>query len=183
MSQKRAIVGQERASGFAGRLLPRNSVRRVAVTFVLILAVLLPLALFSGGWSGWDPVTRTVAATAGACARFLGIDATVDGSVIRLPSRSLSVDPQCTAVDLLAVYAAIVLAYPLPWKKRLMGLALGVVVLQAANLGRLVGVAWASELLTDRPFYFIHDYLFEFGMVFVALMAWAVWLSLARRTA
>jgi exosortase/archaeosortase family protein len=188
VAARRAKPKQQAAKrqGIAERLrsvVPRNSVRRVAVVFVLILGVLLPLALFSGGWAGWGPITRTVAGWAGACMRAVGIKATVEGNVILLPSRSLSVDPQCTAVDLLAVYTALVLAYPLRWKMRLLALVLGAVVLQVANIARLVGVAWASEVLVGRSFYVVHDYLFEFGMVFVVLMMWAAWLSFAQRSA
>jgi exosortase/archaeosortase family protein len=94
---------------------------------------------------------------------------------------NLAVDPQCTAVDLLAVYAAMVLAYPLPWRQRVFALAAGAVVLQVANIGRLVGVAWASNVFAGRAFYLVHDYLFQFAMVFVVLITWAVWLTVARR--
>lgn len=157
--------------------------RRVVSVFVLILAVLLPLSLFSGGWSGWLPITHVLAAAAGSASRMAGLDAVVEGSSILLPSRTLVVDPQCTAVDVLIVYVAIVLAYPIAWRKRLLALVTGAAVLQTANLIRLVGVAWASEALSDRAFYLVHDYLFEFGMVFVMLLMWAASLSYARRTA
>lgn len=153
------------------------------MVFVLLLAVLLPLTTLGAGWSGWDPITAAVAAAGGAGARMLGLKASVAGNVIHLPSRSLVIDPQCTAVTLLAVYVALVFAYPVRWGMRLLAIAVGVPVLLAVNIMRLVGVAWASELLAGRSFYVVHDYLFEFGMVFVVLMMWAVWLSLARRTA
>jgi exosortase/archaeosortase family protein len=177
---------KKQSTGIAEKLqtaLPRNSMRRVAVGFVLILAVLLPLSLFSAGWSGWGPITGAIATTAGASARMVGIPATVDGNVIHTPTRDLQVDPQCTAVDLLCVFAALVLAYPLKWRLRLIALVLGAIVLQVANIVRLVGVAWVSEFLAGRSFDMVHDYLFEFGMVFVVMMMWAVWLSLARRSA
>jgi len=165
------------------RLLPRNSVHRVAAVFVLLLAVLLPLALFSAGWSGWGPITGAIAATAGAASRLVGLPVVVQGNLMQLPSRTLAVDPQCTAVDLLVVYAALVLAYPIAWKKRLLALATGAAVLEVINIFRLVGVAWASEVLADRQFTLVHDYLFEFGMVFVVMMMWAVALSVAKQNA
>jgi len=183
---KRKPISKQRVSqrGLAERLslaLPKNSIRRVAVVFVLILAVLLPISMFSAGWSGWAPVTGAIAAIAGACARFVGLPAVVSGSNIVMPTRTLAVDPQCTAVDLFVVYAALVLAYPLKWKMRLAALAAGAVVLQVFNVLRLIGVAWAAEALNGMQFNLVHDYLFEFGMVFVVMMMWAVWLSLASR--
>ena len=170
-------------ANFVRDFAPRNSVRRVAIIFVVVLGVLLTISLLSGRWSGWVPITNGIAAVAGGTARALGIPATVEGNLIRTPTRTLAVDPQCTAVDLLAVYAALILAYPLKWKMRLVALVVGAIVLQVANIARLVGVAWAAVLVNGRSFDLVHDYLFEFAMVFVVMMMWAVWLTLARRTA
>jgi exosortase/archaeosortase family protein len=161
--------------------LPRNSVRRVAVVFVVLLAVSLAVLTLARGWSGWRAITGVTASVGGSSARFFGVNATVTGNLIQLPSRSLSVDPACTAVTLLALYVALVLAYPVSWNMRFLAIAVGTPVLFLANIARLVGVAWASELLTDKPFYLVHDYLFEFGMVFVVMLMWVVWLSFASR--
>ena len=183
MAKRREVIKRRGIPERLQAALPRNSMRRVAITFVLILGVLLSISLLSGGWSGWGPITAVVAAAAGACARMVGVHAVVNGNLILLPSRSLSVDPQCTAVDLLAVYAALILAYPLGWRLRLVALAAGAVILQAVNVARLVGVAWVAGVLSGNSFLMVHDYLFEFGMVFVVMIMWAVWLSVARRTA
>jgi exosortase/archaeosortase family protein len=161
--------------------LPRNSVRRVAVVFVLLLGASLAFLTLAHDWSGWQTVTGVTASAGGNSARFFGVNATVSGNLILLPSRSLSVDRQCTAVTLLALYIALVLAYPVSWRMRFLAIAIGTPVLFIANIARLVGVAWASELLTDKPFYLVHDYLFESGMVFVVMMMWVVWLSVASR--
>jgi exosortase/archaeosortase family protein len=166
-----------------GAVLPRNSVRRVAVIFVLLLAVLLPFTMFSDGWQGWELLTGATAAVSGACARAVGLQATVVGSMIMLPSRSLQIDPGCTAVTLLAVYLALIFAYPVSNRMRLLAIAVGVPVLLMANIARIVAVAVSAEFLTGRTFYMVHDYLFELAMVFVVLMMWAVWLSVVRKTA
>ncbi len=166
-----------------GAMLPRNSVRRVAVSFVLILAVLLPFTMFSDGWQGWELLTGPTAAVSGAGARAVGLQATVVGSMIMLPSRSLRIDPGCTAVTLLVVYLALIFAYPVSNRMRLLAIAVGVPVLLLVNIARIVAVAVAAEFLTGRTFYMVHDYLFELAMVLVVLMMWAVWLSLVRKTA
>ena len=164
----------------ARTLLPRNSVQRVAVVFVLLLVVMLPLSMFSADWSGWNTITGTTAAMAARSARAVGIDAQVSGSFILLPSRTLAIDPECSAVTLMVVYIALVLAYPLAWHMRLLALLIGIPLLAVANLARIVGVAYASEMLSDRPFYMVHDYLFEVGMLLLVVAMWAVWLSVAR---
>jgi len=153
------------------------------VVFVALLAVLLPLTTLTAGWSGWEPVAGTTAAVAGGCARAVGFDATATGNIISLPSRALRIDLQCTAVTLMAVYIALVLAYPVSWKMRMLAIAVGVPVLLAFNILRLVGVVWASELFEGDLFNIVHDYIYNFGMVFVVLMMWAVWLSFVSRDA
>ncbi len=165
------------------RTLPARSVRRVVAVFVSLLAVLLTVTNFSGDWAAWTWITSGIAATAGAGARLFGIPATVAGNTILLPSRSLLVEPQCTAATLAVVYTALVVAYPVSWKKRLIALAIGLPLLQVANILRLIGVAYASQLLAGDAFYIVHDYLFEFGMMLVVFVMWAVWLSNARTSA
>jgi exosortase/archaeosortase family protein len=183
VSARRSKDDRKEVPGRIERVLPHNSVRRVAVVFVILLAVFLPLTTLNGAWSGWQAITGETAFFGGTCARSLGINATVVGSVIHLPSRSLLIDTQCTGVTLMAVYIALVLAYPVSWKMRTLAIVAGIPILFAVNIARVVGVAWASELLPGQSFYLVHDYLFEFGMVFAVLMTWAVWLSIVRRTA
>ncbi len=165
------------------RLLPARSVRRVVAVFLLLLTALLSITLFSGNWGGWIWITSTTARIAGAGARAIGVDAVVEGNLILLSSRTLAVDPQCTAFTLAAVYMALVLAYPVSWTKRLLALAIGLPLLQIVNLARLVVVAYASEALAGKSFYIVHDYVFEFGMAFVVFIMWAVWLASVRRGA
>ena len=163
-------------------VLPRNSVKRVVVTYLLILAVLMPPTMTSSSWPVWTPVTHAIALVAGGAARMIGVPAVVTGHLIALPTRTLSVDPACTAFVLFVVFASIVLAYPVRWSLRLIALLLGAIVLQAFNIARLVAVAWAAGVLSGSSFAIMHDYLFEVGMVFVVIAMWAVWLSVVQRT-
>lgn len=79
------------------RIAPRNSVRRVAVVFVVLLGGLLRLVMISGGWAGWQTITEGTARVAAACIGATGIDAALGGKVIHLSTRSLSVDPRVRA--------------------------------------------------------------------------------------
>lgn len=190
MARKARQPNRPRASGSdrqglaarADRLLPKKSVRRVAAMFLFWLLVLLAPVLVAGGWSGWAPITTWMASTTGAIAALLGVQAQVEGNLIHLGTRSLSVDPACTGAALLAVYSALVLAYPVSRKMKFIALAVGLPTLVLVNFGRLTAVAFLSEMLSGRAFFIVHDYLFEFGMVFSVLIVWAVWLSYAKRS-
>lgn len=171
--------GDARLRAWVARWAPRNSVVRIAAVFLAVLALLLPLSMFSAAWTGWAPVTAAIAGTAGALARAVGIHAQVTRNLILLPARTLEVDPECTAVDLFVVYSALVLAYPLRWSVRFIALVAGALAIQLFNLARLVAVAWAAVALSGTEFTLVHDYLFEFGMVFVIMAMWAVLISRA----
>jgi len=165
------------------RLAPGRTLLRVAVTFFVIYAALYA-AVWGISYGGHDgPVLEFTARLTGACANATGVAATVAGNDVILATRALRIDPDCTGITLVMIYAALVLAYPLNWKRKVLGLSLGVPVILVANLARLLGVAQLSGLLSDRPFLFVHDYLFKIVMMAVVIAAWAVYLSAARRHA
>lgn len=160
--------------------LPRNSMRRVVVSFALLVAVLVPAVELSASWSGWQRVTGALAVVTGVLARALGMDVVVTEKFVAVPSRVLSVDWACSPIMISTVYAALVLAYPLRWRLRLAALAIGLPVLALANVARLLATTYASEHLPDASFDMVHQQL---GVMttFVAIGLWAVWLSIARR--
>jgi len=135
---------------------------------------------------------------------WLGIAAMRSGTQIYLHSRTLSIDLACTAIFIMALYVALVLAYPVSARHRFLGLAIGIPSIVFANFVRLVAVAEVSEsiqpafaFLHDRWFHtlplsapaysstftFFHDYLFQVGMVLVTVVALAAWLSYVRKDA
>jgi exosortase/archaeosortase family protein len=156
---------------------------RVAITFVVIYA-LLQTTLWTMAYRGYfDPVVELTADMTGTCSNLMGVPATVTGNEVRLPSRVLRIDVDCTGVSLMVIYAALVLAYPLNAKRKLIGLGVGLPALFMANALRLMAVAQSSERLGDRAFLFVHDYLFKIIMVGVVIAAWAFYLVSAKRHA
>ena len=156
---------------------------RVAVTFFIIYAV-LQAALWALVYRGYfDPVMEWTAVVTGACSVATGVPATVAGDEVALQSRILRIDADCTGVTLMMIYAALVLAYPLGWKNKLVGLTFGIAAIFVTNLIRLIAVAQLSAPLADRAFLFVHDYLFKIVMMAVVISAWALYLAYARRHA
>ncbi len=165
------------------RLAPDARITRVAVTFFIIYAV-LQAALWALVYRGYfDPVMEWTAVVTGACSVATGVPATVAGNEVALQSRILRIDADCTGVTLMMIYTALVLAYPLGWRNRLIGLAFGIAAIFVANLIRLVTVAQLSGPLKDRAFLFVHDYLFKIVMMAIVIAAWALYLAYARRHA
>ena len=161
----------------------RGSLTAMALVFVLVFAAFESIiwAMVANEWL--VPLMVWTAQAAAFLIRLVGISATVSSIQIFIPSRILEIDLECTAVSIVALYSALVIAYPHPVKSRLLALAVGIPVILVANLLRLVAVAVASEHLSPSAFYFAHDYLFKVLMVFVVVALWASWLQWARNDA
>ena len=111
-----------------------------------------------------------------------GVWAVAIGPMIFLSSRTLSIDLACTAIHIAALYSALVLAYPVSVRTRLLGVAVGVPIILAANVARLVAGAHLAHAMPGA-FDFVHDYLFQVGMILLTVGLWLGWLAYARHHA
>jgi exosortase/archaeosortase family protein len=151
---------------------------RFAVYFSVFAAIILAVDRI-GGWHGLLLALTWLSAT---IAHVVGVSAAQSGTLIVLANRTLSIDLPCSAIFIVALYSALVLAYPVSPAQRLRGLALGIPVIAIFNVVRIVAAAQVA-LALPHAFDFFHDYLFQSGMVLVTAVVWASWLSLARRDA
>lgn len=154
----------------------------VVMRFALYFAALVVAIFLANAVGVWRNMQLATASLSTAIAGTLGLATTRSGILIGLTGRTLSIDLACTALFIVALYSALVLAYPVSPKMRLFGMAAGTPIILLANIGRIVAAIAVSAALPSE-FQFFHDYLFEAGMVLVTVAIWAVWLSSARRDA
>lgn len=159
-----------------------GAVAGLIARFAAYFAVLTALVLFldSRGMLRWLQDVTTVVSE--AAVSVLGIGASRTGTLIHLPQRTLAIDLACTAIFIVALYVALVMSYPVPWRVRLVGIAAGVVLIAVANVLRIVAAAVVSQI-APSAFMFVHDYLFQVGMILITVAAWAAWLLYLRRYA
>ena len=153
---------------------------KLAPRFVVCYAVLLGVFVWASGNTRMlaDAEVATAAA-AGALMNLTGVAATRVGTLISVPGRQLSIGPDCTGISIAVLLVSLVIAYPVKISSKLIGVLAGVVAVLIANLLRLVAVAQISRA-PDAVFNTAHDFLFQVGMVAVAVAVWAYWLSFAR---
>ncbi len=140
-----------------------------AAWFVLYDLWLLPAGLLDG-WVG-----RSAAVLSGGLLDALGLDPTVDGRVIRLPSGSgVWVADACTGLATVGLFAGFVLAYPGSWRRRVWFLPLGVLVIHLANVVRIAGLAWLRDV---EPALFdpVHQWGATPFFYAVVFGLWVVW--------
>ena len=126
------------------------------------------------------PVQRWMASTVTAAANQIGAEAQVSGTTIRVPNAALDINHECTGIFVILVYAMFVLAYPAPWRQRVYGIALGLVVLTAVNVGRLILL---TVIASTRPAWFAYFHEYFFQGLFIALLAFlaSIWTEQVRR--
>ena len=147
--------------------------------FLAALAVALIAIAWFPAIESWG--IRSTLASMSGLAWLLGLPAVIEENRFSLGASTVRVVSECTPVMPIAVLAAAILAYPTRWRSRLLGIAIGSVVVWAFNLIRIAGVL---AVLAWRPasFDFVHMYLWQPATLLVVLSIFMVWLRLQAAT-
>jgi exosortase/archaeosortase family protein len=90
---------------------------------------------------------------------------------------SLTVAKNCDAMDVTLLFTAAVLAFPAPWRRRLVGIAAGVAALTLVNVLRIASLYFV-DLRWPSAFETIHAEVWPLAIVVLAagaFLAWSRW--------
>jgi len=106
----------------------------------------------------------------------LGEGVAVVGTEIKSPRFSVNIENGCNGVETALLFGAAVLAFPAPWKRRLLGLSLGFAAIQLVNLARVVSLFWIGA---HRPALFSasHTVLWQSIVVLCGVLLFLLWAS------
>lgn len=106
------------------------------------------------------------------------------GNVLVNPRNGLgiSIMPGCNAVEASMILIAAMLAFPAPWRHKLLGILAGVVAVQAVNTLRIVSLYCLLQWRQD-VFEFAHHYLWQALIMLDVLVVWLVWIRAMPRPA
>lgn len=129
------------------------------------------------------PVTMWTAQATLALLHWFGMEATRTANVISHPNGfAYEIYYRCTGFLPVAFLATAILAYPGPLRRKIIGLAVGVPVLIALNLTRLVHLFYLG-VRHPAAFDLAHSVLWE-GLLILAILGlwlgWTRWLTSAR---
>jgi exosortase H (IPTLxxWG-CTERM-specific) len=126
----------------------RKALRFLALFGLIFGACYFLLAVAPGVRFGLiKPYTELLARAVAAIINLFGAGATVEGALVSSPSFSINIAMGCDGVEASSLFLAGVLAFPTTWRARLIGLALGIPLIHAINLARLVGLYYAGVLM------------------------------------
>ena len=155
------------------------SIRRFLITYLILM-----IAFFFFAW--FKPIhkiidvnglyTQSVVVATSKILTLLSIPSTFQGSIIALPGLSLDVKFGCNGLEAVMIYSIAVLAYPAHWKKKIVGIAAGFFVLQAANILRIVLLVYSGIHLRNL-FEYIHIYIAQGIMIVLSLILFFIYLD------
>lgn len=173
----------------AGPHVRGGSLERRALRYMLTTGGLM-VALYALAYNSWDANSgigrgflaylETVAQLSAITLRALGEQITVAGTTVS-GRFSYVVVVDCAALDVQALFVAAVVAFPSPWRTRLIGLVGGITAIFTLNILRLVVLYYAGATSLDL-FNTLHEEVFV--LLIVALvcgifLAWARWATLS----
>jgi len=127
---------------------------------------------------GVDILALALAGVSTIALEILGNPVSLDGAVVATNGLVVVVAQQCTAIELLLVFSALVLVCPVSLKARAFALLLGIPSLCLLNLIRiislvLIGISFPQHLDTA------HLMVWQTLMVVAAFTMWLLWLRWA----
>src|SRR4029450_3078261 len=87
---------------------------------------------------------------------------------------AVSIEAGCNGVEATIVLIAAMLAFPAPWKNKLMGLAAGIVAVQGLNILRVISLFYLGQW-DYKVFEWAHLYVWQALIMLDVLIVWLVW--------
>ena len=112
---------------------------------------------------------------AGGLLSFLGWDVDVSGRILTcVGEKGVEINNGCNSLNLLGLYGGFIIAYPGPWKKRILFLLIGLFSLYSANVLR---IAFFAVFNANLPQYWdaAHDYSSYVFFYPIVLLFWYLW--------
>jgi len=88
---------------------------------------------------------------------------------------AISIERGCNGVEAVIILVSAMLAFPAPWKHKLVGIGLGFLAIQALNLVRIISLFYLGQW-NRLWFDWFHLYLWQALIVLDALVVFLVWL-------
>ncbi len=121
-----------------------------------------------------EPFTAGIAQVSGIALDLLGQDVTMHGTVIRSLRFAVNIRNGCNGIEAMLIFLAAVLAFPASWKSRLIGLALGILVIQIVNLIRVVAL-FLTGVYYPRTFDSSHTVIWQTIVILFGVLLWIFW--------
>jgi len=157
---------------------------RFLLFFLVIQGVLFGVELLGPVQSAFImPWTGLLASFSANLVLFFDANVTAYANVIQSTRNGfgVAIQPGCNGVEACIILTAAILAFPAPWRPKLVGLGIGILAVQAVNVLRIVSLFYLGQW-NMQWFEFAHLYLWQALIMLDVLVVWLLWVRyLARR--
>jgi len=152
------------------------NVGRFIFTYLCLMAIFVLIMSFAPLQNRIGSYSDYVVYVVAVVLKITGLPAVCRGDIINLPNISLQVNFGCNGLEAVMLYAAAVIAFPAPWRKKTTGLAGGLILIQVFNVLRICLLAY-SGLHYRQLFDIIHIYIAQGMSIIVSLVIFFVYLN------
>lgn len=157
---------------------------RFFAAFVLLQAVLFGIELTPWAQTYFVlPWTNAIAEISAFLVTLFDPAVAAAGKILRSTSNgfAVSIEAGCNGVEATIVLLAAVLAFPAPWRNKVIGLAAGIVAVQGLNIVRVISLFYLGQW-NAAVFEWAHLYVWQALIMLDVLIVWLVWVRTLPRT-
>jgi len=159
-------------------------VLRFFVTFLLLQAILFGLELTPWAQEYFVvPWTNTLARISTWLVTVFDPNVMAIGKIMRSTTNgfAVSIEAGCNGVEATIVLLAAILAFPAPWRSKVIGLVVGVLAVQGLNIVRVISLFYLGQW--DREWFeWAHLYIWQALIMLDVLIVWLVWVRTLPRS-
>ena len=90
---------------------------------------------------------------------------------------AISIEAGCNGIEAAIILIAAMLAFPAPWKHRLIGILAGLFAVQALNVVRVISLFYLGQW-NPTAFEWAHLYLWQALIMLDVLIVWLIWIRM-----
>jgi exosortase H (IPTLxxWG-CTERM-specific) len=123
-----------------------------------------------------EAFTALVARASGAVLNLLDQHVELQGTIIRNERFAVNIRNGCNGIEASLLFLAAVLAFPVSWRSRLLGLSLGCVAIQLVNLVRVMAL-FLTGVYLPKLFKTSHTVIWQSIVILFAVLLFIFWAS------
>jgi exosortase H (IPTLxxWG-CTERM-specific) len=150
---------------------------RFFVLFIVVLAMLFGLELTPWAQEWFVvPWTNALAAISTSIVTMFDPNVVATGKVIRSATNgfAVSIEAGCNGVEATLVLLAAMLAFPAPWRHKIIGFVIGVLAVQLLNVVRVISLFYLGQW-NFEAFEWAHLYVWQGLIMLDVLIVWLIW--------
>lgn len=149
--------------------------------FLLFLGLLITLFTLRISTVGHtyvtEPFTGVLASVSAFLIKLWDKDVISYGVVIQdqVNGFAVGIAPGCDGIEAVIILVSAIIAFPSPWKHKLVGIVVGFFAIQSLNIVRIISLFYMGQW-SQVMFDWFHLYLWQALIVLDALAVWLIWL-------